>query len=70
MKGKVAQSCPILCDPMGYNLPGSILHDILQTKIIEWVDVPFSRGSSQPKDQTQVSCITGGFFMIKYHIYV
>ena len=37
-------------------------HGILQARIVEWVAFPFSRGSSQPRDQTQVSCIAGGFF--------
>ena len=54
---KVAQSCPALCDPMDYTV-----HGILQARILEWVDVPFSRGSSQPRDGTQVSLIAGGFF--------
>ena len=54
---KVAQSCPTLCDPMDY-----MVHGILQARILEWVAFPFSRGSSQPNDRTQVSCITGGFF--------
>ena len=54
MKVKVAQSCPTLCDPMDYTV-----HGILQGRIPEWVAVPFSRGSSQPRDRTQVSCITG-----------
>ena len=51
------QSRPTLCDPMDYTDDG-----ILQARVLEWVAVPFSRGSSQPKDQTQVSCIGGGFF--------
>ena len=55
---KVAQSCPTLCDPMDY-----MVHGILQARILEWVAFPFSRGSSQPRDQTQVSRITGGFFI-------
>ena len=54
---KVAQSCPTLCDPMGYTV-----HGILQARMLEWVAFPFSRGSSQPRDQTQGSCIAGGFF--------
>ena len=54
---KVAQSCPTLCDPMGYKV-----HEALQASILEWVAFPFSRGSSQPRDQTQVSCTAGGFF--------
>ena len=54
---KVAQLCPTLCDPVDYTV-----HGILRAKILEWVAVLFSRGSSQPKDQTQVSHIAGGFF--------
>ena len=54
---KVAQSCPTLCDPMD-----CIVHGILQAKILEWVAYPFSRGSSQPRNRTQVSRIAGGFF--------
>ena len=52
-----AQSCPALCNPVDYTVPG-----ILQARILEWVAVPFSRGSSQPRDQTQVSHIAGNFF--------
>ena len=44
--------------------PGSSVHGILQARILEWVAVPFSRGSSHPRDQTQVSCIAGRFFAI------
>ena len=54
---KVTQSCPNLCDPMDYTV-----HRILQFRILEWVAFPFSRGSSQPRDPTQVSHIAGGFF--------
>ena len=54
---KAAQSCPILCHPVDYTV-----HGILQARILEWVAVPFSRASSQPGDQTQVSHISGGFF--------
>ena len=57
VKAKVAQSCPTLCNPMG-----STVHGILQARILEWVAIPFSRGSSQPRSPTGVSCITGGFF--------
>ena len=53
---KVAQSCLTLCYPMDYTV-----HGILQAGILEWVAVPFSRGSSQPRDQTQVSRSVGGF---------
>ena len=54
VKVKAAQSCPTLCDPMNYTV-----HGILQARILAF---PFSWGSSQPRDQTQVSCIAGGFF--------
>ena len=54
---KVALSCPTLWDPTDYTV-----HGILQARILEWVAFPFSRGSSQPRDRTQVSCIAGGFF--------
>ena len=57
MKVKVAQSCPTLCDPMDYTV-----HGLLQARILEWVAFPFYRGSSQPRHQTQVSLIAGGFF--------
>ena len=52
MEVKVAPSCPTVCDPMDYMVLG-----ILQARILEWVDFSFSRGSSQPRDQTGVSCI-------------
>ena len=58
----VAQSCLTLCDPMDCSPPGSSVHGILQARILEWVAIPFSRGSSQPRGQTQVSCIAGRFF--------
>ena len=57
MKVKVAQLCPTLCDPMDYTV-----HGILQARILEWVAFPFSRGPSQPRDQTQVSRIADRFF--------
>ena len=58
-------SCSVMSDslrPMDWSLPGSSVHGILQARILEWVVILFSRGSSQPRDQTQVSCIAGGFF--------
>ena len=61
---KVAQLCPILCNPMDWSLLGSSVHGILQAGILEWVAIPFSRGSSQPRNQTQVSHIAGRFFTI------
>ena len=56
MKLKVTQSCPTFCDPMDY-----IVRRVLQTRILEWVAFPFSMGSSQPRNQSQVSCTVGGF---------
>ena len=58
----VVQSCPTLCDPVGYNLPGFSVHGILQARILDWVAIPFSRGSSWSRDWTWVSCIAGRFF--------
>ena len=57
VKVKAAQSCPAFCDPMDYIVCG-----ILQARILDWVAFPFSRGSSQPRDQTQISRIAGRFF--------
>ena len=58
----VAQSCPTLCDPVDCSPPGSSVHGILQARILEWVAISYSRGSSQPRDWTQVSCIAGRRF--------
>ena len=52
----VAQTCPTLCNPMDCSLPGSSVQGVLQARILEWVAIPSSRGSSQPRDQTHVSC--------------
>ena len=59
---KVAQSCLTLCNLVDCSLPGSSVHGILQARILEWLAVPFSRRSLQPRDQTQVSHIAGRFF--------
>ena len=61
---KSLQLYPTLCDPMDCSPPGSSVHGILQARILEWVAMPSSRGSSQPRDQTHVSyisCISGQF---------
>ena len=58
----VAQSCPTLCDLMDCSPPGSSVHEIFQARILEWVSISFSRGSSQPGDRTQVTCTAGRFF--------
>ena len=55
---KSLQLCPILGDPMDCSPPGSSVHGILQTRILEWVAMPFSRGSSRPSGQTHVSCVS------------
>ena len=57
VKMKLSQLCPTLFNPMDY-----AVHGILQARILEWVAFPFSRGSSQPRDRTQVSHTLGGFF--------
>ena len=53
----VTKSCPTLCNPMDYCPPGPSVHGIFQARILEWGAIPFSRGSSQTRDQTLVSCI-------------
>ena len=58
----VTQSCPTVCNPMDCRLPGSSVHGILQARILEWVAISFSRGSSQPRDITCISCLVGRFF--------
>ena len=60
----VTQLCPTLCNPTDHSLPGSSVHGILQARILEWVAIPFSRGSSWPRDQTWVSRIAGRFFTV------
>ena len=60
----VAQSCPTLCNPMDCISPGSSVHGILQARVLEWVAIPFSRGSSRSRDRTRASCIAGRFLTI------
>ena len=57
VKVNVTQLCPTLCDPIDYTV-----HEIAEARILEQAVFPFSRGSSQPRDQTQVPCTAGGFF--------
>ena len=61
---EVAQSCLTLCDPMDCSLSGSPLHGIFQARGLEWIAISFSRGSSQPRNRMQVSCIAGTHFTI------
>ena len=65
MKVKAAQSCLTLCNPMDCSPPGSSVHGIVQVRILEWVTILFSWGSSQPRDQTWVFCIAGRFFTVQ-----
>ena len=61
-ESEVAQLCPTLCDPMKCNLPGFSIQGIFQARVLEWVAISFSRGSSRPRGWTQVSCIVGRSF--------
>ena len=61
---EVSQSCLTLCDPMDSSLPGSAVHEMFQARILEWAAISFSRGSSQPRDQTWVSCIADRRFTV------
>ena len=54
----VAQMCPALCGPMDCSLPGFSVHGISQGRILEWVAMPSSRGSSWPRDRTRISCVS------------
>ena len=53
-----AQSCLTLCDPMACSPPGSSIHRIFQVRILEWVAISYSMGSSQPRERTHVSCVS------------
>ena len=66
---KLLQSCPTLCNAMDYSLPGSSVHGILQARILEWVALPSSGGSSQPRDRTHVSYVSciGRLVLYRYH---
>ena len=61
---EIAQSCPTLCNPMDCSLPVSSVYGIFQARILEWVAISFSRGSSRPRDQTRVSRIAGRCFTV------
>ena len=60
----VAKSCLTLCNPMNCSPPGSSVHGISQARILEWVAISFSKGSSRPRDPTQVCCIAGGSLLL------
>ena len=63
-ESEVAQSCLTLGDPMDCSLTGSSVHEIFQARVLEWVAIAFSRGSSQPRDRTRVSRIVGKCFTV------
>ena len=63
-ESEVTQLCPTLCNPMDGSLPGSAVHGIFQARILEWATISVSRGSSQPRDWTEVSCIADRCFTI------
>ena len=70
LSDKSLQSCPTLCDPMDCSPPVSSVHRILQARILEWVTMPSSRGSSQSRDQTLSLCgfcTAGKFFLPLSH---
>ena len=63
-ESEVVQSCRTLCNPMDYSLPGFSVHGIFQARVLEWVAIAFSRGSSRPRDRTWVSRIVGKRFIL------
>ena len=65
VKVLVIQACPTLCDPMDCSLQGSSVYGILQARILEGVAIPFSRVSSQPRNQTRVSRVVGRFLTVQ-----
>ena len=67
VKVLVAQLCPTLCNAMNGSLPGSSVHGILQARKLEWVPLPFSRGSSQPRDSTHISYVSCIGRQVLYH---
>ena len=67
MRARLLQSCLTLCDPMDCSLPGSSVLGILQIRMLKWFAIPSYRGSSQSRDQTQISCIAGGLLLPLSH---
>ena len=66
---KALQSCPSLCDPIDHSPPGSSVHGILQSRILECVGILFSRGSSWPRDWTHISYVSRTGRQVLYHWY-
>ena len=67
LHAKSLQSCQTLCDPMDFNPPVSSVHGILQARILEWVAIPFSRRSSQLRDRTCISYVSGIGRQVHFH---
>ena len=67
LKVLVSQSCLTLCNPMDCSPPGSSVHRILQLRIVEWVTMPSSRGSSWPRDQSHLSYVSCIVMWVLYH---
>ena len=67
LHAKSLQSCLILCNPVDCSPPGFSVHGILQARILEWVAMPSSRGSSQPRDRTYVSYMSCIGRQVLYH---
>ena len=65
-RSEVAQSCPTLRHPIDCSLPGFSVHGIFQARVLEWVVISFSRGSSRPRDRTRVSCIVDRCFTLQF----
>ena len=66
VRSEVAQSCPTICNSTDCNLSGSSIHGIFQARILEWVAISFSRGSSQPRDRIWVSCTAGRLYRLNH----
>ena len=64
---KLFQSFPTLCDPMDHSPPGSSVHGILQARILEWIAIPFCKGSSWSRDQTHISYVFCTDRQVLYH---
>ena len=65
----VAKSCPIICHPVDCTPPDSSVHGIFQVRILEWVDISFCRGSSWPRDRTQVTCVASTLLHCRQILY-
>ena len=63
-ESEVSQLCPTFCNPRDCSLTGSSVRGIFQARVLEWIAISFSRGSSQPRDGTRVSCIAGRCFTV------